>query len=186
MPHIRLPENVPGPRGPMLFRPEVIPPLSELAQILMRGPSTLTLAERELIGTLVSRQNECRYCQAIHGAVAAHHLGATREQEDLVEQIMRDPLSAPICLKLKALLNIAGHVQQGGKQVTGEDIAQARQQGASDLEIHDTVLIAANFCMMNRYVDGLAAWTPDDPDFYRERPAALAVHGYSGSSFPPE
>jgi uncharacterized peroxidase-related enzyme len=184
MPHILLPENTPGPRGPMLFRPEVIPPLSELAQILMRGPSTLTLAERELIGAYVSRQNDCRYCQTIHGAVAAHHLGATREQQDLVQQIMRDPWSAPISPKLKALLMIAGHVQQGGKQVTGEDIARARQQGASDLEIHDTVLIAANFCMMNRYVDGLAAWTPDDPDFYRERAAALAEHGYSGSASP--
>ena len=97
---------------------------------------------------------------------------------------MRDPWSAPISAKLKALLMIAGHVQLGGKQVTGEDIAQARQQGASDLEIHDTVLIAANFCMMNRYVDGLATWAPDDPDFYRERAAHLAEHGYSGSSSP--
>jgi uncharacterized peroxidase-related enzyme len=184
MPHISLPENVPGPRGPMLFRPEVIPHLSELAEILMRGPSTLTRAERELIGTYVSAQNNCRSCQTIHGAVAAHYLGATVEQENLVQKIKRDPSSAPISPKLKALLNIAGHVQQGGKQVTGEDIAQARRHGASDLEIHDTVLIAANFCMMNRYVDGLATWTPDDPDFYRERAAALAEHGYSGSSSP--
>jgi uncharacterized peroxidase-related enzyme len=168
----------------MLFRPEVIPPVSQLAEILMRGPSTLTLAERELIGTYVSAQNDCRYCQTIHGAVAAHSLGATVEQENLVQQIKRDPSSAPITPQLKALLNIAGHLQQGGKQVTSEDIAPARQRSASDLEIHDTVLIAANFCMMNRYVDGLATWTPDDPDFYRERAAALAEHGDSGSSSP--
>ena len=182
MPHIPLPENEPGPRGPMLFRPEVIPPLSELAEILMRGPSTLTLAERELIGTYVSARNDCRYCQTIHGAVAARYLGATEEQESLVQQIQSDPSTAPISPRLKALLNIAGQVQQGGKRVTGEDIALARRHGASDLEIHDTVLIAANFCVMNRYVDGLATWTPDDPDFYRERAAALAEHGYRGSS----
>jgi uncharacterized peroxidase-related enzyme len=181
MPHIPLPEGVPGPRGPMLFRPEVVPPMSELAEILMRGPSTLTLAERELIGTYVSAQNDCRYCQRIHGAVAAHYLGATEEQEKLVQQIKCDPSTAPISPKLKALLNIAGHVQRGGKHVTAEDIGQARRQGATDLEIHDTVLIAANFSMMNRYVDGLAAWTPDDPDFYRERAAGLALHGYAGS-----
>ena len=174
MPHIPLPEGVPGPRGPMLFRPEVAPPMSELAEVLMRGPSTLTLAERELIGTYVSAQNDCRYCQTIHGAVAAHYLGATEEQEKLVQQIKSDPSTAPISAKLKALLNIAAHVQQGGKQVTAEDIAEARRQGASDLEIHDTVLIAANFCMMNRYVDGLATWTPDDPEFYRQRAAGLA------------
>jgi uncharacterized peroxidase-related enzyme len=180
MPHIPLPEGAPGPRGPMLFRPEVIPPMAEMAEVLMRGPSTLSLAERELIGTYVSAQNYCRYCQSIHGALAAHYMGATEAEENLVQQIKCDPWTAPISLKLKALLRIALHVQQGGKQVTAEDISQARQHGATDLEIHDTVLIAANFCMMNRYVDGLAAWTPDDPDFYRERAAALAKQGYTG------
>jgi len=114
MPHIPLPEGVPGPRGPMLFRPEVGPPMSELAEVLMRGPSTLTLAERELIGTYVSARNDCRYCQTIHGAVAAYYLGATVEEEKLVQQIKSDPSTAPISAKLKALLNIAGHVQQGG------------------------------------------------------------------------
>jgi uncharacterized peroxidase-related enzyme len=182
MPHIPLPEGVPGPRGPMLFRPETAQPMSEMAEVLMRGPSTLTLAERELIGTYVSAQNDCRYCQTIHGAVAAHYLGATEEQEALVYRIKCNPSSAPISPKLKALLQIAGHVQQGGKHVTAEDIAAARAESATDLEIHDTILIAANFCMMNRYVDGLATWTPEDPDFYRQRAASLAQHGYAGSA----
>jgi alkylhydroperoxidase/carboxymuconolactone decarboxylase family protein YurZ len=115
-------------------------------------------------------------------AVAAHYLGVTEEQEKLVQQIKCHPSTAPISPKLKALLNIAGHVRQSGKQVTAEDIAQARRQGATDFEIHDTVLIAANFCMMNRYVDGLATRTPEDPDFYRERAAGIAVHGYAGST----
>jgi len=179
MPHIPLPENAPGPRGPMLFRPETARPMSEMAEVLMRGTSTLTLAERELIGTYVSAQNDCRYCQTIHGAVAAHYLDG---DEALVHQIKCDPSTAPISAKLRTLLNIAGHVQQGGKQVTAEDIAHGRAEGATDLEIHDTVLIAANFCMMNRYVDGLATWTPEDPDFYRQRAANLAQHGYAGSA----
>jgi uncharacterized peroxidase-related enzyme len=182
MPHIPLQEGIAGPRGPMLYRPEIVAPMSELAEILMRGPSSLTLAERELIGTYVSAQNDCHYCQNIHGAVAAHYLGATEEQENLVSQIKCDPDSAPISAKLKALLNIAGRVQQGGKQVTTEDIAEARRHGATDLEIHDTVLIAANFCMMNRYVDGLACWTPDDPEFYRERAAMMVQTGYTGAA----
>ncbi len=182
MPHIPLAEGVPGPRGPMLFRPETAEPMGEMAEILMRGPSTLSLAERELIGTYVSAENDCRYCQTIHGAVAAHYMGATEEQERLVAWIKRDFRSAPIPAKLKALLTIASHVQQGGKQVTAEDIAEARAQGATDLEIHDTVLIAANFCMMNRYVDGLATWAPEDKEFYRQRAASLAEHGYVGSA----
>jgi uncharacterized peroxidase-related enzyme len=163
----------------MTLRPETAAPLSELAEVLLRGPSTLTKAERELIGTYVSSENDCHYCQTIHGAVAAHYLGG---DEELVRSVKRDFLRSEVSAKLKALLNIAGKVQQSGKSVTSEDIEQARNQGATDLEIHDTVLIAANFCMMNRYVDGLATWTPDDPDFYRERAAGLAQHGYAGSA----
>ena len=178
MAHIDLPEGLAGPRGPMTLRPETAVPLSELAEVLLRGPSTLSRAERELIGTYVSSQNDCRYCQTIHGAVAAHYLGGN---EELVRSVKRDFLNAEVSAKLKALLNIAGKVQQSGKSVTAEDVAQARDQGATDLEIHDTVLIAASFCMMNRYVDGLAAWTPEGDDFYRERAAKLAGQGYVGS-----
>jgi uncharacterized peroxidase-related enzyme len=178
MAHIDLPEGLAGPRGPMIFRPEAAVPLSELAEVLLRGPSTLTRAERELIGTYVSSENDCRYCQTIHGAVAAHYLGG---DEELVLSVKQDFLSAEVSPKLKALLNIAGKVQQSGKSVTGEDVERARNQGATDLEIHDTVLIAASFCMMNRYVDGLAAWTPEGADFYRERAAKLADKGYIGS-----
>lgn len=178
MPHIEIPEGMAGPRGLMTIRPETAKPLSELADVLMRGPSTLTLAERELIGTYVSSQNDCRYCQSIHGAVAAHYLGG---DEELVRSVKSNFLTAAVSEKMKALLNIAGKVQQGGKSVTAQDVEAAREQGATDLEIHDTVLIAAKFCMMNRYVDGLAAWTPEGDDFYRQRAAMLAEHGYVGS-----
>jgi uncharacterized peroxidase-related enzyme len=178
MPHIDLPAGLAGPRGPMTLRPEAAVPLSVLAEVLLRGPGTLTRAERELIGTYVSSANECRYCQTIHGAVAAHYLGG---DEELVHSVKRDFHSAEVSPRLKALLNIAGKVQQSGKSVTAEDVQRARNEGATDLEIHDTVLIAADFCMMNRYVDGLAAWTPENEDFYRERAAALANQGYIGS-----
>jgi uncharacterized peroxidase-related enzyme len=179
MPHISLPEGVPGIRGPMTFRPETAKPLNELADVLLRGPHTLSPGERELIATFVSSQNDCRYCQTIHGAIAAHHLGGN---EGLVVQVRSDPQQAPISDKLKALLVIAGKTAEGGKRVTAEDIARARQHGATDLEIHDTVLITGLFCMCNRYVDGLATWAPDDPDFYRARAALVAEHGYASST----
>jgi uncharacterized peroxidase-related enzyme len=178
MPHIPIPEELPGPRGLMTFRPETAKPMSELAEILMRGPSTLSRGERELIGTYVSSENDCQYCQSIHGALAAHLLDG---DEELVARVKRDLWSAPVSAKMRALLAIAGKVQQGGQHVTVDDVARARAEGATDLEIHDTVLIAANFCMMNRYVDGLKAWTPADPDFYRRRAVMLAEHGYTGS-----
>jgi len=174
MPHIPLPEGLPGILGPMAFRPETAKPLNELADILLRGPSTLSPGERELIATYVSACNDCYFCQTVHGAVAAHHLG----DEQLVLDVKRAPGAAEISDKLKALLAIAGKVQSGGKDVLADDIRRARESGASDQEIHDTVLIAAAFCMYNRYVDGLATWAPDDPELYRQQGARLAQQGY--------
>ena len=179
MPHITLPDGLPGIRGPMAFRPETAKPLNELVDVLLRGAHTLSPGERELIATFVSAQNDCRYCRTIHGAIAAHHLDG---DEDVVAAVTHDPRRAAISDKLKSLLVIAGKVAEGGKQVTADDVARARALGATDLEIHDTVLIAAVFCMCNRYVDGLATWAPDDPAFYRQRAALVARNGYAAST----
>ncbi len=175
MPHIALPEGLPGITSGFAFRPETAKPMRELAHVLLHGPGTLSPGERELIATYVSSQNDCYFCQTSHGAAAAAHLG---KQAGVVDQIKRDFLSADVSDKLKALLAIAGQVQQGGKRVTSESVETARQQGATDLEIHDTVLIAAAFCMYNRYVDGLATWQPREPEMYANMGEHLATHGY--------
>lgn len=175
MPHIPLSPDLPGIRGAMAFRPDTARPLNDLVDILLRGPGTLTLGERELIATYVSSRNSTEYCHNIHGAIAAAHLGGN---EALVRQVKADFMQAEISPKLKALLVIAGKVQQDGKLVTAADVAAARKEGATDLEIHDTVLIAAAFCMYNRYVDGLATAQPADPAFYRERGVRVARDGY--------
>jgi len=179
MAHITLPEGLPGIIGLMAFRPEVAAPMRELSEFLLRGPNSLTSAEREIIATYTSSQNGCYFCQMGHGAAAAHHLGGNLE---LIDQVKRDFQTAPISSKLKALLAIAGHVQKGGKHVTPEDIERARQMGATDLEIHDTVLIAAAFCMYNRYVDGLATSAPRGPEAYLAMGARLAEQGYANSA----
>lgn len=174
MPHIPLPENLPGISAGFAFRPETAKPMRELAHILLHEPHSLTPGERELIATYVSSQNDCYFCQTSHGAAAACHLGSG----EIVKQVKTDFESAPVTPKLKALLAIAGKVQQGGKRVLAEDVARARQQGATDLEIHDTVLIAAAFCMYNRYVDGLGTWQPRDESMYAQMGRQLAEHGY--------
>jgi uncharacterized peroxidase-related enzyme len=176
MAHIHLTDGLPGIRGLFDFRPETANPLCELADVLLHQPSSLTRAERELIATYVSSQNDCFYCQTSHGSIAAYHLNG---DENTVLQVKRDFTTAPISEKLKALLAIARQVQKGGKQVTAEDVEKARQRGATDTEIHDTVLIAAAFCMYNRYVDGLGTWAPQDVEAYKPRAAAVAQGGYS-------
>jgi uncharacterized peroxidase-related enzyme len=175
MAHIKLPEGLPGIRGAMAFRPETARPLNDLVEVLLHGPNSLTPGERELIATYVSSENDCYYCQTIHGAVAAASLNG---DEALVKKVKVDFMNADIPDKLKALLAIAGKVQRGGKHVTAEDVARARELGATDVEIHDTVLIAAAFCMFNRYVDGLATTQPRDEAMYRERGKWIARDGY--------
>ena len=175
MPHIALPENLPGITAGLTYRPETAKPMRELAHILLHGPNSLTPGERELIATYVSSQNDCYFCQTSHGAAAACHLG----DGEIVKQVKADFESAPVTPKLKALLAIAGKVQQGGKRVSADDVARARQSGATDLEIHDTVLIAAAFCMYNRYVDGLATWQPRDEAMYTAMGQQMAQHGYA-------
>ncbi|MGB9148491.1 MAG: peroxidase-related enzyme [Acidobacteriaceae bacterium] len=175
MPHISLPEGLPGIRGALAFRPETARPLNELADILLFGPHTLTPGERELIATYVSYLNDCHFCQSIHGAIAAAHLDG---DEDLVRRVKADFQHANISDKTKALLVIASKVQRGGKNVTPQDVEHARSLGATDFEIHDTVLIAAAFCMYNRYVDGLATTQPHDEAMYRERGKIVAREGY--------
>lgn len=174
MPHIPLPDDMPGIRGLMAFRPETAEPLNRLVEVLLQGPSALSKGERELIATYVSSLNECGFCASTHGAIAKHHLG----DASLVESVIRDPARAEISPKLKALLQIAAKVRKDGRHVSDDDVRAARQEGATDLEIHDVVLIAAAFCMFNRYVDGLGTSEPDHPSVYDQIGSYRAVHGY--------
>jgi uncharacterized peroxidase-related enzyme len=173
MAHIDLPAGLPGIRGLLAFRPETAAPLAALTNTLMRGTTTLSRGERETIAAYVSSLNECHFCQSSHAAIAGCDLGET-----LVAAVIGDPEQAAIPDRFKALLAIAGSVQRGGRQVHSEHIDRARREGASDIDIHDTVLIAAAFSMFNRYVDGLATSTPDDPDVYRQSAARVVAHGY--------
>jgi uncharacterized peroxidase-related enzyme len=175
MAHIKVPDNLPGILGPMAISPASTKALRELAEVLLRGPNTLTSGEREIIATCVSSQNDCYFCQLSHGAAAAEHLSGNYE---LIDRIKQNFGAAEISEKLKSLLAIAGKVQKGGKHVTAGDVERARQQGATDKEIHDAVLIAAAFCMFNRYVDGLGTWQPADPQAYREMGKTMAQIGY--------
>ncbi|MEU3625019.1 carboxymuconolactone decarboxylase [Amycolatopsis coloradensis] len=176
MPHIALDENLPGIRGLFAYRPETAAPLGQLAEVLLRGPSSLSVGERELIGAVVSRGNDCTYCSRSHAAVAAEALEGGMP---VVEAAWEDIDGAPVSAKVKALLHIALAVREGGKSVDEDLIAAARAQDATDLEIHDTVLIAAAFCMFNRYVDGLGTIASDDQDSYQGAGARLLASGYT-------
>jgi uncharacterized peroxidase-related enzyme len=176
--HIELEKDLPGIVSVFAFRPETAKPMRELAEVLLRGPNSLTSAERETLAAYVSSRNECQFCQLSHSAAAAEHMGGDEAHYALIEAVKADPESAPVSPKLKALLTIAAKVQQGGKMVTQGDVAAAQARGATDREIHDTVLIAAAFCMYNRYVDGLATWQPEGMASYKPMGKRMAHDGY--------
>jgi uncharacterized peroxidase-related enzyme len=182
MPHINLDNDAAGIGSLFRYRPETARPMSELAEVLLRGPSTLSRGERELIASYVSSLNSCVFCTSSHAAFAAAQLP---EGMTLVDQVRADVGTAPVPEKLRALLRIAAAVQRGGKNVSAEDVAAARDHGATDLEIHDTVLIAAAFCMYNRYVDGLATVAPDDPAAYAADADHIVANGYVAAAAPP-
>jgi uncharacterized peroxidase-related enzyme len=178
MSHINLPEGLPGISAGFAYRPETAKPMRELAHILLHEPGSLSPGERELIACFVSSRNKTYFCEASHGAAATAHFG----DASIVEQIKNDFYAAPVSPKLRALLVIAGKIQQDGKLVSKGDVEAARKLGATDLEIHDTVLIAAAFCMYNRYVDGLGTWQPRNPDMYAQMGKHLAEEGYTQPS----
>jgi len=173
MPFIPLEEHLPGITGLLEYRRDSAVPIRELTQVLLRGPSSLSAGERELIATIVSYRNECRFCTQAHTAVANCLLGESLTSE----QVKTDPALSSVSEKMKALLIIASQVQISGKSVTEDAIESAKSSGATDLEIHDTVLIAALFCLYNRYVDGLSTIAPTDPDFYKNLALRIA-NGY--------
>jgi uncharacterized peroxidase-related enzyme len=174
-PHITVRPELAGITSLLEYRLDTAMPIREMTQVLLRGPSTLTQGERELIATLVSHRNECRFCTTAHTAAAELLMG----ESDTVESVKADPELAPVSAKMKALLRIAAAVQESGLLVTPTDVEVARAAGATDLEIHDTVLIAALFSLYNRYVDGLASWTPDDPAYYRTLADRIVNRGYT-------
>ncbi|HVZ98204.1 MAG TPA: peroxidase-related enzyme [Chitinophagaceae bacterium] len=180
MPYIDADPNLPGIRQLMAFSPETATPMGKLANLMLRTNEGLSMAEREMIATYVSYLNDCFYCQQSHGAIVTCYLN---DRNQLINQIKEDYRHADISDKMKVLLSIAGSVQKGGKQVTEEQIEKARQEGATDKDIHDTVLIAALFCMFNRYVDGLASNTPTDLSTYPLRAKQIAEHGYGNYIF---
>jgi uncharacterized peroxidase-related enzyme len=159
------------------YRPDVYSRLASLADLLLQQQhpsSTISPGDRELIAAYVSSLNRCDYCHVVHGAVAAAHL----QNSKLVEDVKCDYEASEASPKMKALLRIAGLVQRSGREVNREAVESAKREGASEMDVHDTVLIAAAFCMFNRYVDGLATEMPGDLGAFMGRGAMIAEKGY--------
>jgi uncharacterized peroxidase-related enzyme len=179
MTYIKTGIQMPGILELLFFKSSTGKALSNLAQTLLHGPSPLSEAEREIIAAHVSNLNRCEFCFESHAASANAHL---MDNGIIIESLRLKTDTAAITPKMKSLLKIAGQVQKSGREVTITHIEEARKAGANDEAIHDTVLIAAAFCMFNRYVDGLHTNLPADKKEYIAMGERMAKKGYK---YPP-
>ncbi|MEP7321931.1 MAG: carboxymuconolactone decarboxylase [Saprospiraceae bacterium] len=174
MPHIPLEDHLPGITGLLEYRKDTATPIRALTQLLLRGTSTLSEGERELIASLVSSRNQCVFCTTAHSTAAQIFLG----ESETCELVKQDYTAAPVSEKMKALLHIAALAQINGNKVTTDAVNKAKEAGASDQEIHDTVLLTGLFCLYNKYVDGLSSVTPSDPAYYHKLGERITTVGY--------
>jgi len=176
MAHIKLTNEQPGIRGLLEMFKDTAKPLTDLANsILVRETPTFSKAERETVANYVSYLNGCVFCSESHAAVADHLWG-----KPISKQVWENPTASPISPRLKTLLAIAAKVRGDAKSVTASDVAAAISAGATERDVHDTVLIAAAFCLYNRYVDGLGTFAPARGDpAYAGMGKHLAENGYS-------
>lgn len=174
MPHVDIPSKLPGITGLLDAWPEPGKPIRDVTQFILRGPNTLTEGERELIASVVCTGNECQFCSNAQVITAARYVGSV----DAVRSILANPFGGQVSDRVAHLLTIAGAVRTSGANVTDEMVAAARAAGATDVEIHDTVLIAALFSYYNRYVDGMATDLPSDDMYYEVLADRLTTDGY--------
>lgn len=180
MSFINLKEKLPGIVGLIFYKRSTAKGTGNLGQAALRGPSPLTVAERELIAAYVSSLNECNFCADSHGAVVTELL---KDNGNTVSCAINNTVTTSISPMMRALLNIARKVQQSGRAVTLEDLQAARDLGASDEAIHDTVYVAAAFCFFNRYVDGLKTVPMRTKEDYVEPARMLIKFGYRPPNF---
>ena len=142
-------------------------------------------AEREMLATAVSAENDCFYCIDSHGAFATALLeqGGAAHDVPLIDMI-KDGATDGLTNRMRALVHIARIVARRPRELTATDIAPARAAGATDADVQLAVLIAAAFSMYNRIVEGFRAKTPPSPEAYRERASEIAERGYSMPAAP--
>jgi uncharacterized peroxidase-related enzyme len=154
--------------------PDTARPLLDYHQALLRGPSPLSMAERELIAAYVSGLNACRYCHGVHAETA----GLFGIPEATLAALLSDVDTAPVSDPLKPLLRYVRKLTLTPSRLTPTDAEAVLAAGWSEKALHDAVSVCALFNLMNRLVEGLGVSA--DQDYFASSARRLADIGYSG------
>jgi len=154
--------------------PDSARPLMDYHQALLRGPSPLSVAERELIAAYVSGLNACRYCHGVHTATArAFGIG-----EGTLGALLADVTTAPVAEQMKPILRYVGKLTLAPAKITHEDAEAVLAAGWEEQALHDAVAVCGLFNMMNRLVEGLGITAGED--YFQTAAGQLAGAGYAG------
>lgn len=148
--------------------------LTAYHQLLLRGESPLTVAERELVAAYVSGLNQCRYCYETHRETA-ENFGVS---EGLIASLVADPELEDAPERLRPLLRYARKLTLDQTGMEPEDAEAVREAGWDERALHDLILVAAMFNFMNRFVHGHGIHA--GPQQWKASGRFLFERGYSG------
>jgi len=154
--------------------PDTARPLLDYHELVMRGPSPFTVAERELIAAYVSGVNDCGYCHGVHTATAE----AFGVPPGLLAALLADLDAAPIDDRMRAVLRYVGKLTTSLSRLTDEDAAAVLAAGWDERALHDAVIVCALFNFMNRMVNGLGIKADDT--YFALSGKRLRDVGYTG------
>jgi uncharacterized peroxidase-related enzyme len=159
--------------------PHTSRPLLDYHQVLLRGPSPFSVAERELIAAYVSGLNACDYCHGVHSATAR----AFGVDEELVVTLLDDVDAAPVDARMKPVLRYVRKLTQTPSRMTPGDAEAVFAAGWDERALHDAVSVCALFNLMNRLVEGLGI--DADAGYFGVAAQRLATQGYASLLAPP-
>jgi len=154
--------------------PDAARPLLDYHEVLLRGPSPLSVAERELIAAYVSGLNGCQYCQGVHTATAE----AFGIAEGTLRELLDDLGNGPVHERMKPILGYVRKLTLTPSRITQADAESVLKAGWDERALHDAVSVCALFNLMNRLVDGLGISAT--PGYFAVSAHRLAEGGYRG------
>lgn len=148
-------------------------PMGAWTQATMRGPSTWSVGERELMAAMVAQWNSCGFCVGAHGAVAAKTM-----QRPFVDSVLADYRSAQISEALKAALAFLEIMTLRPAELSAEHAKAVLRSGVTAAALRDAIAVGTVFNIITRYALALDFAMPSAKEFDRAA-TMLLKRGYA-------
>ena len=147
-------------------------PLGTWTQATLRGESSWSISDRELMAALTAKWNSCPFCVGAHTAIAIK--GMPRE---VVDAALADYRTAPLPAGLVATLGFLEKMTRTPAELTGADARAVLEAGIGREALSDAMAIATLFNIISRYANALDFAIPT-PAEYDKSATMLLKRGY--------